>query len=346
MILNPSPLDTCRYEGCTLTGALSVTTHVRDAVTVVHGPKGCTHHNFSLLHATSLDNDRVVVPNIVSSNLLDTDIVFGGEPALEMTLDAVSKKNPSAIFVLSTCIVETIGDDVAMVCGADRSVPVIPVPTAGFLGGTFQNGVNNALIALAGMAPPCTKNRGVNIIGEKNLEYEVDENFSEVRRLLDALGLGVNTRFVHDFQAGAIAELGAAQVNILRDPGLIPVGEYLRQRFGTPYIPSFPVGMAATIEFLTTTALACGVDCRTAVAEEQALQDVTLSDFSDLSGSSVSCDPAGMDPAAVLAVHEMADALRMHLDPSGHALCLSATSPVGSAGVRRMLHRWRRAIHA
>lgn len=346
MILNPLPLDTCRFEGCTLTGALSVTTHVRDAVTVVHGPKGCTHHNFSLLHATSLDNDGVIIPNIVSSNLLETDIVFGGEPALDRTLDAAVLKNPSAIFVLSTCVVDTIGDDVAMVCGADRKIPVIPVPTAGFLGGTFQNGVNNALIALAGMAAPCAKNRGVNIIGEKNLEYEVDENFSEVSRLLDMLGLTVNTRFVHDLQTDTIADLGAAQVNILRDPGLIPVGEYLRQRFGTPYIPSFPVGMAATIAFLSKTALACGVECRKAVAEEQDLQEVTLSDFSDLSGSSVSCDPAGMDPAAVQAVHEMADALRMHIQPGGFSLPLSATSPVGSAGVRRMLHRWRRAIHA
>jgi nitrogenase molybdenum-iron protein alpha/beta subunit len=346
MILNPSLLDTCRYEGCTLTGALSVTTHVRDAVTVVHGPKGCTHHNFSLLHATSLDNDGIIIPNIVSSNLLDTDIVFGGEPALDRTLDAVTKKNPSAVFVLSTCIVETIGDDVAMVCGVDRSIPIISVPTAGFLGGTFQSGVNNALIALAGVAAPCAKNRGVNIIGEKNLEYEVDENFSEVSRLLDVLGLTVNTRFVHDLRADSIAALGAAQVNILRDPGLLPVGEYLRQRFGTPYIPSFPVGMAATIAFLKTTADACGVDCHTAVAEEQALQEVTLSDFSDLSGASVSCDPAGMDPAAVQAVHEMADALRIHIDPEGYALPLSVASPVGSAGVRRMLHRWRRAIHA
>ena len=46
------------------------------------GHKGCTHHNFSLLHATSLDNDSIIFPNMVSSNLLDTDIVFGGEPVL------------------------------------------------------------------------------------------------------------------------------------------------------------------------------------------------------------------------------------------------------------------------
>ncbi|MDD4252108.1 MAG: oxidoreductase, partial [Methanoculleus horonobensis] len=45
---NPSPSNSSRFEGCTLTGALSVLTEVRDAVSVIHGPAGCTHHNFSL----------------------------------------------------------------------------------------------------------------------------------------------------------------------------------------------------------------------------------------------------------------------------------------------------------
>ncbi|MCK7536249.1 MAG: hypothetical protein MZV63_37315 [Marinilabiliales bacterium] len=86
--------------------------------------------------------------------------------------------------MLSTCIVDTIGDDVAAVCRRDRGVPGHPVPTAGFLGGTFQNGVNNALNAIADTAEPCPKGWCVNIIGEKNLEYEVEENYAEVSRLL------------------------------------------------------------------------------------------------------------------------------------------------------------------
>ena len=58
----------------------------------------------------------------------------------------------------------------------------LPVPTGGFLGGTFQNGVNNALIAIADTVESCPKVWCVNIIGEKNLEYEVEENFIEVTR--------------------------------------------------------------------------------------------------------------------------------------------------------------------
>ena len=82
MTLRPSPSNLCRSAGCTLTGALSVTTHVCDAITLVHGPAGCTHHNFSLLHATSLDNDHVSLPPLVSTGLSETDVIFGGEGAL------------------------------------------------------------------------------------------------------------------------------------------------------------------------------------------------------------------------------------------------------------------------
>ena len=224
MTSNPSPLNISRFAGCTLTGALSVTTQIRDAVTVIHGPKGCTHHNFSLLHATGLENDRVILPDLISTSLTESDIIYGGEDTLDRILEEVAKRPVSTIFVLSTCIVDTIGDDVVAVCRKDRAVKVIPIPTAGFLGGTFQNGVNNALNAIAETARPCEKVRCVNIIGEKNLEYEVDENFDEVLRLLTLLKIPVNLRFLHNCTMNDILRLGAAQLNILRDDDLKAVG--------------------------------------------------------------------------------------------------------------------------
>ena len=51
----------------------------------------------------------------------------------------------------------------------------------------------------------------MNIIGEKNLEYEVDENFNEVLRLLTLLKIPVNLRFLHNCTMNDIARLGAAQ---------------------------------------------------------------------------------------------------------------------------------------
>jgi nitrogenase molybdenum-iron protein alpha/beta subunit len=346
MISNPLPLNLSRFGGCTLTGALSVTTQIKDTVTIVHGPKGCTHHNFSLLHATGLDNDRVTIPDLISTGLSENDIIFGGEGALERTLEAVEERHVAGIFVLSTCIVDTIGDDVAAVCRRHSKVPVIPVPTAGFLGGTFQNGVNNALNAIADTAEPCIKIPCANIIGEKNLEYEVDENYAEVTRLLTALGIPVNVRFLRDCSLADVARLGAARLNILRDDDLCTVGERLQQRFDTPYISSYPVGLAGTISFLEAVAGAFGVNCERAVREEKVLQEETLCEFKDISGISITFDHQGIDPDALHVACEVAGRIAITVHVDGCEVPLPLLPPVGTTGIRRMLHRWRRAIHA
>lgn len=346
MSLNNSPTLSSRSGGCTLTGALSVTTHVRDAASIIHGPKGCAHHNFSLLHATGLDNDLAVIPDLVSSALAETDIVFGGEEALARTIRAVCERDVSAVFVLSTCIVDTIGDDVEAVCSRGYPVPVIPVKTAGFLGGNFQDGVNNALIALAALAEPVGKDLRVNIIGEMNLEYEVEENFAEIVRLLTLLGLPVGVRFVHNISLDEISDLGAARLNILRDPSLTPVGVFLKSRFGTPYVPSFPTGLSDTLSFLRAVAGSCGIDAGRATGIEQALQAEILADFADLEDyPAVFCGPV-TDPVSSRAAQEAADALHIRVGDDHDARQLPVHPVVGTAGVRRMLHRWRRSLHA
>ena len=347
MSLNPLLLNTSRSGGCTLTGALSVTTHVRATASIVHGPNGCTHHNFSLLHATGLDNETVMLPALVSTALGESDIVFGGEGALLRTLDAVAGRGVDAIFVLSSCIVETIGDDVAAICSREYGVPVIRIPTAGFLGGTFQNGVINALCAIADTAAPCDTGDRVNIIGEKNLEYEVGENYAEVARLLAALGIPVNIRFVHDVTFDEMGMLGAARLNILREPALIPVGIHLQQRFGTPFIPSFPLGLSGTLSFVEAVAGACGVPCGRAREQEQQFQEDTLAGFSDISGVAASFDAGMSDPDGAFFSSEVAEALQIRTEkPGSGRVSLVCGTPVGTTGVRRMLHRWRRAIHA
>ena len=347
MSSNPLPANSSRLGGCTLTGAISVTSHIRDAVTIVHGPKGCSHHNVSLLHASWLDNDHAVLPDLLSTGLSETEVIFGGEEALRRAINnAAGQKGVQAVFVLSTCIVDTIGDDVSAVCSEECGVPVIPVPSAGFLGGTFQDGVNNALIALAGTIVPCTRSGGINIIGEMNLEYEVEENYREIERLISLLDLQVNLRFVHDITYDQFSKLGAAQLNILRSPALVPVGEYLKKRFGTPCIASFPHGLSGTLSFILAVAASCGIDGHAAASGESGQQEEMLSLFSDLRHNPVSLDGSLSGEDEVLAAEELADALELRRGTSEKCARLPVSASVGTAGTKRMLHRWRRTIHA
>src|SRR5690606_27884173 len=133
--LKPLPLSSHRFDGCTLTGALSVTTQVADGITIVHGPAGCAHHNFSLLHATRRENGENPIPAIRSSDLVEEQVIFGGEEALEAAIAGALREGPAAIFVVSTCVAETIGDDAAAVCARQRDVPVVYIPTGGSRGG-------------------------------------------------------------------------------------------------------------------------------------------------------------------------------------------------------------------
>lgn len=350
MILNPLPLSTSRTGGCTLTGALAVTTGIKDSVTIIHGPPGCAHHNFSLLHATILDNDCMVIPSVISSGMSEHDVIFGGEEALMKVIIEAASGDPGIIFVLSTCITETIGDDVLAVT-QNAGVPVCLVPTGGFLGGDFEMGFCRALIAVSNLAYPVIRSReynpessgSVNLIGEKNLEYEVHENFVEIKRLVSLLDLTINLRFAHDITRSDIDRLPFASVNILREPALSAVGSHLQDAFSTPFVNSFPLGISGTISFIRDVATLSGSKPEKALGIEKKYQKEVLEEFSDLRGSRVKLKiPAG-GPEYPL-VKEIFHAIGILESHDGTVLPVPYPFPVGTGGMKRMLHLWRRAL--
>jgi nitrogenase molybdenum-iron protein alpha/beta subunit len=349
MTSNPLLWSSSRLEGCTLSGALSVTTEVTDGLTIIHGPGGCSQHNASLLHATLLWEDTPRLLRILSSDLDEAGVIFGGEGALAAALGEAVTRRPAVIFVLSTCVVQTIGDDVEGVCGRGWGVPVIPVPGAGFLGGGFADGLQNALIALgerAGEAPVAgDRDGGITLIGEKNLEADVEENFAEVARLLALLGERPGLRFVRGASWDALRELPRGGLNILREPELRPVGEHFAARFGTPFLGSFPVGLSGSLRFLREAAGVLGVDPAGALEEEQGRQEEALARFDDLRGERIRFSPAPGAPAGPF-TRELAASLGLVPGEDGVPLPLPTPLPVGTAGLVRLLHRWRRVLHA
>lgn len=346
MILNRSPIDISRSEGCTLTGVLSVTGFLEDAVTVIHGPSGCTHHNASLLHASLAEIDEVQIPCFLSSNIVEDEVIFGGEQALLKALDAAEARDPSLICVVSTCIADTIGDDTAALCRQKRGMPVIHIPGAGFLGGGFSEGIRNALVALLNLADETGEGAHdeVLIVGEKNLEYEAEENFNEITRLLSLLDLSPGIRFVRHSSVSDCQKIGSAPMAILRESSLQPVGSILGSRFHIPIIPGFPVGTDGTSGFLQQLGKCTGIDPGSALRDEEGLINDLYSSFDDLRCESVRLNRAGADPQTVSAAESAFGALQMKEMSGGHLLSLPYDPPVGIAGTRRMLNSWRRSL--
>ena len=347
MTSNPLPWRSSRLDGCTLTGGLSVTTEVTDGVTIIHGPAGCSQHNASLIHATLLDHDTPHLLRIHSSNLDEAGVIFGGEGALAACIREAAEVDPSVIFVLSTCVVQTIGDDVSGVCRRDWGVPVIPVPSSGFLGGGFQDGMRNALIALGDLSGEGgDRDGGITLVGEKNLEDDVEENFGEVSRLLALLDEKVRLRFVRGIRGADIQEISRGRLNILREPELQAVGDSFAARFGTPYIGSFPVGLSGSLRFIEETAGFLGLDPAGALEGERAFQQEALLGFEDLIGERVMVSPFPGSGAPEFYTADLAASLHLRLADDGVPLPLPSPLPVGTGGLVRLLHRWRRVLHA
>jgi len=335
-----------RLGGCALGGSLAVTSFIRDGITIIHSPQGCAHQMFSAYHAMAADSDSFSIPKVIVSNITNREVIFGGEEALVEALDRADAENPALISVVTSCVPETIGDDVEGVCASHAAADkIVYVPASGFLGGSSQDGENIALISISKRVSPSEiVPRTAVIIGEKNLESEVEENYAEVCRLLSRLGISVSLRFCRNISAADIIKLGTADFFIIRDERVEEAGRTIAENFGRPYVSSFPSGLSGCIRFLRDAGLACGIseaEIEDAVSAEEAYQAEQLSIFKELSGMKVSL---GFEPFAGChaVAREAMQRLNIHEAADGMEIKLPFYLPVGLSGVLKMLYLWRR----
>lgn len=342
-----------RLAGCALGGALAVTAFISDAVTVIHAPKGCAHQAFSMFHALMADANLARVPPILVSNMGDREVIFGGEEALRnaiskaaTTATAVTARAPQLIAVVTSCVPETIGDDVEGVCSTHAEAErIVYIPASGFLGGSSETGENIALVSLAKrieQKPPVQ--RTAAIIGEKNLETEVEENYAEVVRLLARLSITVILRFCRNITPVDMEKLGEAQFFIFRDERVERAGKAIAKQFNRPYVSEFPRGLSGCIRFLEESGSAAGIpdaEIKAAVLAEEEYQAEQLSKFKELAGMSLSL---GYEPFAGChkVAREAMERLSILESADGVPANLPFYLPVGLSGVLKMMYLWRR----
>ena len=335
-----------RLGGCALGGTLAVTAFIRDGITVIHAPQGCAHQMFSGFHAMMADAGIARIPKVIVSNIQNREAIFGGEEALAEALDRAEEDSPALISVVTSCVPETIGDDTEGVCAAHpASERIVYIPASGFLGGSSQAGENTALVRLSTLAEPKEPiPRTAALIGEKNLESEVEENYAEVCRLLNRLGIKVILRFCRNIEAAEIARLGEAAFFIIRDERVEEAGITIANRFGRPYVSAFPTGLSGCISFLQEAGKACGIpeeEIAKAVFAEEEYQREQLAPFAELAGTSVAL---GFEPFAGChaVAREAMERIGISESADGMPVKLPFYLPVGAAGVLKMLYLWRR----
>lgn len=114
--------------------------NVRNAILIQHSPIGCGGGQvpYNSIYRNGLRNRHHPVENIriISTNLLEHDVVFGAINKLAQSIDdAVERYHPEAIFIGTSCATGIIGEDVesmAEIKEKEYGIPVIPLSCEGF----------------------------------------------------------------------------------------------------------------------------------------------------------------------------------------------------------------------
>ncbi len=246
-------------RACVYCGARVVLNPITDAYHIVHGPIGCASYTWDI--RGSLSSGSELHRTSFSTDLRETDIVFGGEKKLTAAIDElVEKCSPKLIFVYATCIVGVIGDDVEAICKSAEEkygIRVIPVKAPGF-SGTKSLGYKmacNAIMQLISPNKDMEKVNGLNILGDFNLAGEM----WILKNYLKKIGINVVSTITGDSSYKELMNAPSARLNIVQCAGSSTyLANRMEEDMGIPFIKVSFFGIEDTTSSLIRIAEAMG----------------------------------------------------------------------------------------
>lgn len=233
-------------------GFLWTLTSIEDCYVVEFGPAGTTH--FAVEGVMELGAEHKM--NVYTTHMSDVDITFGKHDKLINAIKEVDQKHsPKYIFVLASSVSSLVGIDIESICFETQPVvtaTLIPVTTGGY-DGDYSLGIQNALLTIVKniVKDHPQAEMYYNIIGSNIDSYHFSADQTEIVNILSAVfGLTLNTCFTAYTSIDEIENASKAKYNIvLRSEGLA-AAEYMKSRYGTPYVYKKPYGISGTMSWL------------------------------------------------------------------------------------------------
>lgn len=259
--LNVNPCKMCMPMG-----SATAFYGIAKCVSILHGSQGCA--TYIRRHMATHYNEPV---DIASTSLTEEGTIFGGEKNLLKGLSNLVKLyDPQVIGVATTCLAETIGEDVERIIATfyeanpDLNVTIIPVAAAGY-GGTQYEGFFHALRAIVShVKMDAAPHNGINVItgilspadtrALKSLLDSTGLSYTLLPDLSDNLDGAHNPEYNRLPSGGtaleAIAKMAGARCTLelttFATTALSPA-EYLENTYGVPYRRlALPIGLRDT----------------------------------------------------------------------------------------------------
>lgn len=279
---------------CSPLGAALVFKGIEGAIPLLHGSQGCSTY----IRRYLISHFKEPI-DIACSNFGEQTAIFGGGTNIKLALDNIlAQYTPKLIGVATTCLAETIGDDVAMFIGQYRSgrpedelPPMVHVSTPSYQG-THMQGFNRAVLAtvkeLTKASIPESSEVSVNLfpgmVSPADLRHlrMIFEAFGQNVMILPDYAKTLDGALWSEYQripAGgtavqAIAAAGRASASIELGRVLAKMDEtaatYLEKHFDVPaYRLGLPMGIRRTDHLMRTLEKISGIPTPTAFTDSR-----------------------------------------------------------------------------
>lgn len=243
-------------RGCAFAGCKGVVLGpLKDMVHIVHGPIGCAFYSWGTRRnkAKAADPAKNFLNYCVSTDMQESDIVFGGEKKLAKVIDEVVEIfQPQAVTISATCPVGLIGDDLAAVAKAAEArhgISIMAFNCEGYKGVSQSAGhhiANNGLMERvigAGQLETAPAKFAVNLLGE----YNIGGDGWEIGRFLKEIGYHIVSVMTGDGSYEELKNAHVAELNLVQCHRSINyIAEMLEKKYGTPWLKVNFIGIENT----------------------------------------------------------------------------------------------------
>jgi putative nitrogenase subunit nifH len=254
-------------HGCAFNGAMTMSSNLKDAVILAHSPKSCTYLSIQTISSagrrTLFERGNILpsslIPNVLSTDMSETDMVFGGSENLLSKVKSVlnSQTPPPAIVIVSSCASGIIGDDIddALSLSTERT-KIVTVKAEGNLTGDYLQGMLMAYTSLAKQIIDRNvekREKTVNIVFEKVVARNTEMNFQRLKTFLTRMNISVNCRFLCNTSYASLRDFCSAELNLLayRDyTGKILEDFFIKEYGASFFEKQFPIGFKETSDWL------------------------------------------------------------------------------------------------
>ena len=235
-------------------GMIWTLSSIKDACIIEFGTIGTTHNSVEGIRNLNITRQS----NVYSINLDEKDTIYNHCYKLEkFILDVDKKIKPKYIFVVEACVPAIIGLKVLEIDSnlkgkVNSKVLFINENNLNY---DYNNGIELGLELFAkDIVKPKEKDENkYNIIGFSIDKYNYRQDINELKRIMkDLFNKELNVVFTINSNIHEIENAASASLNIVLRKEALKAAEYMKEKYGIPYVYKNLYGLKNTIKFIET----------------------------------------------------------------------------------------------